>query len=138
MRGRSPTPEQPSGLPSWEGSVRQPAHRRPLCCVRLATAILLSARRARSGGRRDRELLGQPRAQLQEFAAPGSDVPQRGREVIDAASLPASEAVPGAVLVEVQAGGAVLVQSVGHGVAYVTEVERRFDHGVDLFRTGYP
>jgi hypothetical protein len=38
----------------------------------------------------------------------------------------------------VQARRAVSVQSVGHGVAYVMEVKRRFDHGVALLRTGYP
>ena len=37
-----------------------------------------------------------------------------------------------------QARRAVFVQSVGHGVAYVTEVKRRFGHGVALLRTGYP
>jgi hypothetical protein len=58
--------------------------------------------------------------------ATGVEAEEERAEVVDgAAGAAGSEAVP-AVVLELEAGLVVVVQSVGHGVAYVTEVKRCF------------
>ena len=94
---------------------------------------------ARPGGSAEAELGGESSAQPQEFLPLGPGRPDARCEIEDgSAGVAGAVAVPGAVLVELEAWCPVFVQSVGRGVAYATEVKRRLKPRIALLRTGYP
>ena len=69
--------------------------------------------------------------------ATGVEPKEERREVVDGASEAAREAVP-AVVVELEAGVVVVVQSGSHGGAYAAEVKERVKSRIALLRTSYP
>ncbi len=73
------------------------------------------------------EFVGESRAQLEEGAALRVHSPRARREVEDGSTgLAGAVAVPRAVVVELEAGGAVVVKSGRQRVAYATEVKGRW------------
>jgi hypothetical protein len=68
--------------------------------------------------------------------ASGVEAEEERAEVVDGPSEAACEAVP-VVVVELEAWGAVVVQSVGPGAVYATEVKGRLKSRHPLLRTGY-
>jgi hypothetical protein len=88
--------------------------------------------------RGDAELGGESAPQRRERTVLGAGRPDQGGEVINRPAAAASEAVPASVLVQLQAGVVVVVQSVGPGAVYATEVKGRLKPRLPLLRKGYP
>jgi hypothetical protein len=76
-------------------------------------------------------------AEAQERVSAGVELEEAGREVIDRAADAAGEAVP-AVVIELQAGGAVVVKSGSAWGVYAREVKGRLKPRFPRLPTGYP
>ena len=84
------------------------------------------------------EVLGEALTELEELAPAGSEpVHERGEVVDEATGAAGSVAVP-VVFIELEAGGVVVVQSVGPGAVYATEVTGHLKPRLFLLRTRYP
>jgi hypothetical protein len=85
------------------------------------------------------ENLGETLAKLEKVRAPSGQIPHRSAEIENTAAPATAVAVPAPlrVVIHVETGGVVVVQSVGPGAVYATEVKGRPKPRLPLLRTGY-
>jgi hypothetical protein len=84
------------------------------------------------------QVFGEALAELEEVASASAEAVEERAEVVDGAAGAARAVAVPVVVVELQAGRVVVMQSVGPGAVYVTEVKGRLKPRLPLLRSGYP
>jgi hypothetical protein len=84
------------------------------------------------------EFFGESLAEFEKVVSARAESVEERAEVVDGAAGPACPVAVPVMLVELEAGGVVFVQSVSPGAVYATEVKRRPKPWFALLRTGYP